>query len=123
MHERDEILQAYFLHLEVPANSDHYDVVEDVDELVSSKPAEAWEILKDLIAISPSDDALAYVAAGPLESLLAVHGDEMASVIRAEALVNERLRDALARVLLDPIDAGVQRALGEWLYPSSRPLT
>lgn len=74
MCERDEILRLYFRHLESPSDPDYYNVVEYVDELVQVDPAQAWEIIRDLIAVAPSEDALAYVAAGPLENLLAMHG-------------------------------------------------
>lgn len=120
MDERDEMIRRYFLHLEAPSNSDYYDSVEDVDELVRVNPTEAWEIVKDLIRLAPSDHALAYVAAGPLENLVATRGKEMAHVIREEALQNRRVGDALSRVLLCPIDSDVRRALGTWLPDEPR---
>jgi len=115
MRERSEILGRYFLHLDTPADPDLYDIIEEVDELVCVNPNEAWEIIKDLVQIAPSDNALAYLAAGPLENLLAARGKGMAGAICDEALRNERIRDALRLVLLEELDPSVRITQGEWL--------
>lgn len=119
MYEPDEILRKYFLHLSNTSDPELYDLVEYVDELVKADPLTAWHLVKNLIDISPSEDALSYVAAGPLENLLVRHGSTIARVIREDALRDEHVRDALSRVLLYPISKDVQSALGEWLHPTS----
>jgi len=120
MYKRDHILRNYYRYLTTrPHDPNLYDVVESVDELVATSPADAWEVIKELIDIAPDDDALGYLAAGPLENLLVLHGDEMAETIRKGALENRRVQDALARVFLPPISQVVKRALGEWLDGST----
>src|SRR5215212_10830430 len=116
MCTRDDILRDYFLHLVYPGDPELYDRVEYVDKLVRTSPIEAWEIIRALAGIAPSDEALAYLAAGPLEDLLLFHGDLVASRIRQDALESQRVRDALSRVLLHPVSEAVTKALGEWLY-------
>lgn len=115
MHDRDEILRNYFLHLSNPSDPQLYALVEDVDDLVHTEPLKAWGLIRALIDISPSDDALGYLAAGPLENLLVLNGNLVAGIIRQEALHHQRVRDALGRVFLHPITGEVQIALGEWL--------
>ena len=52
-----------------------FDANEELDKLVSGEPERAWPLICEIIRrISPQDeDILAYVAAGPLEDLLARH--------------------------------------------------
>jgi hypothetical protein len=55
--------------------------------MIEGAPDIAWEIVTHLIDIAPSDDALGYFAAGPLEDLLSEHGPYLI------ARVEERARD------------------------------
>lgn len=114
MHE--EMVRDFFLHVRSPS-SESYEGVEAVDELVRADPVQGWNVVRKLIEMAASDDELGYVAAGPLEDLLYKHGVQIAAAIRSEALGNGRVRDALARVMLDPRPAEVEAALGEWLLP------
>jgi hypothetical protein len=68
----------------------------------STNPIEGWSIVRELIEAAASEDELDYVAAGPLEDLLRLHGSVIASVIRRDAQQSQHVRDALSCVLLDP---------------------
>lgn len=120
MYTRDDIINNYFIHLLNPEDAGAYDRVEHVEELVRDDPSSAWQIIRILLETAPSEEALGYVAAGPLENLLILHGDAIADQIRVGALGSERVREALSRVLLHPISEVVDRALGDWLHKPLR---
>jgi hypothetical protein len=68
---------------------------EQLRDLLDVHPAEAWRLTLGLIERAESNEALAFVAAGPLEDLIREHGGAFADRIVAEAHTNERLRKAL----------------------------
>jgi hypothetical protein len=72
--------------------------VREVNTLVRDDPAEAWEVTRILVETAPSDEALAYVAAGPLEELLNKHGPVLIDRIEEESRENARLQLALSGV-------------------------
>jgi hypothetical protein len=75
---------------------------EKVRELVENNPEEAWKLTLLMINKSESDEALAHVAAGPLENLLNRHG----------LVLIDRIEDASRK------DARVRLALsGAWIKP------
>ena len=115
MPDHSEIIRHYFRILTNPSDPELYDRVETVDEIVKTDPIEGWCIVRDLIEAAASEDELGYVAAGPLEDLLRLHGPLIASVIRRDAQHKQRVRDALSCVLLDPVPSEVESELGEWL--------
>src|SRR5882724_11968931 len=45
-------------------------VVEQLDDLASTEPAAAWNIIQEIIALNQSDEILAMVGAGPFEDLM-----------------------------------------------------
>jgi hypothetical protein len=74
-----ELISGYLAHANTTTrdgtDAEHFDAREQLDELVTDEPEKAWPIICEIIRrISPEDeDILAYVAAGPLEDLLARH--------------------------------------------------
>jgi hypothetical protein len=111
----EAIIKNFFLSLSDPANAELYESVETVDEIVSADPIGGWQMVTKLIAAASSEDELGYVAAGPLEDLLRLHGSTVAAAIRQEALKSQRVRDALGCVLLHPLPPEVDASLGEWV--------
>src|SRR3954468_24780931 len=65
--------------------------------LISDAPEIAWPILLEIIDRAP-EEALGYVAAGPLEDLINEHGFEIIDAIETEAGRNPRLRKTLVGV-------------------------
>jgi Family of unknown function (DUF6869) len=118
MHSRDDILAHYFLYLLNRGDADLYERVEEVDDLVADDPVAGWSIVQDLIACAPSEEALAYLAAGALENLLVLHGDLIAPDIHRVAVQDPRVQDALGHVFLwEKRTPKVDALLGEWLCP------
>lgn len=113
---RQELADRYFQHVGGQLDP-AYDAVEEVDELARSNPREAWQVIRELIDRAPSEEALAYVAAGPLEILLSKNSESVASIIRADAEKNERVGTALTHVLLTDLSAHVRKELSRWLQP------
>jgi hypothetical protein len=80
-----------------------------VSELVSRDADDGWRITCILVNSAPSDEALAYVAAGPLKDLLKKHGSAVIDWIEEESRLNDRLRLALSGVWLQQDDPIWQR--------------
>jgi hypothetical protein len=66
--------------------------------LTEDEPEVAWGLILDLIERAPDDDALGWVAAGPLEDLLCHHGAELIDRVEALASADARFRRCLSGV-------------------------
>lgn len=85
---------------------------EQLDRLIESDAAEAWTLVLALVGHAPSEAGLAYVAAGPIETLLTQHGAEFGDRIVQEAGSNARFRAALNYVWgWDRVAASVRNRL------------
>jgi len=71
---------------------------EDLDELCSSSPDDAWEVILGVLARTPSDRALGSLAAGPLEDLLARHGPSVIERVEREARQSRAFANLLGGV-------------------------
>jgi hypothetical protein len=94
---REEIAATYLRYYVLKKQEDRW-AVREVDTLVRDDPTEAWEVTRILVNAAPSDEALAYVAAGPLEELLHKHGSVLIDRIEEESRGNARLQLALSGV-------------------------
>ncbi len=77
---------------------------ESLSNVIDEDPALAWAIILELVHRAPSDGALHIVAAGPLEDLIAQHGEEMIAAIEKRVQGDESLRQALLWVWLSRDD-------------------
>jgi|SRR5436190_8724115 len=74
-----ELVEGYLAHAATVTrdgtDAEHFEAYEQLDDLVNEDPERAWPIICEIVRrITPADeDILAYVAAGPLEDLLARH--------------------------------------------------
>lgn len=96
----EELATAYLQYFETKQEDDRW-AWSDVDELVRRKPDQGWEVVRLLVNKAASDEALAFVAAGPLEDLLKKHGLAVMDQIEDECRENDRLRLALSGVWID----------------------
>jgi hypothetical protein len=100
MPTEEEVVDAYLRQHTLKRDEDFW-AFNEVDRLVCSDPWVGWRITYMLIKKAPTDEALAYVAAGPLEDLLEIHGmaiiDEVTKVARAD----KRLQLALSGVWME----------------------
>jgi hypothetical protein len=81
-----------------------------VESLINRDPDEAWKISCMLVNKASSDEALAFVAAGPLEDLLKKHGSKVIERVEAESTSNPRLQLALSGVWgIEPADPIFER--------------
>lgn len=72
------------------------DVIDEVFR--TGRAGEVWECVVALIEAAPTDEALAFVAAGPLENVVRLYGDRLSPLIVARAETDSRLRLALQGV-------------------------
>lgn len=66
--------------------------------ILDGAPEIAWEIIVELIDRAPSEAALEYFAAGPLEDLLSKDGPTFIDRVEARAAINEKFRRAVGRL-------------------------
>lgn len=71
---------------------------EAMKEMLWHDPEAAWPVILRLVARAEDDETLAYVAAGPLEDLLADHGAAFIERVEVEAARDSRFRRALTGV-------------------------
>ena len=96
-----------------PASRDSKDewAAELIRATIEAEPDHAWKMILKLIEAADDDAALAYVAAGPLEDLLMLHGADFVRVAEQEAKRSPRVMKALSYVWLTPPDKVNQRLL------------
>jgi Family of unknown function (DUF6869) len=99
-----EIISGYLTHAKTTTrdgtDAECFDANEGLDELVTDEPERAWPLICEIIRrISPADeDILAYVAAGPLEDLLARHPHAFIDRIERLATSDAHFRRAVSGV-------------------------
>jgi hypothetical protein len=74
---------------------------EAVDDLVASKPADAWSMLVAIVSATTDDETLAVVAAGHLQDFLETYGTNYLTQIENRARIDPRFRKALSGVWLE----------------------
>jgi len=92
-----EIADIYLRYYEDRREEDAW-AIEKADVSCNRDIEEALEITLILINKAKSNEALAYVAAGPLENLLTMHGPAVIDRIEKESLMSDRLLLALSGV-------------------------
>jgi hypothetical protein len=92
----DEIVSGYLANY--AGEQSAFWAFEEACELLSRDPERLWRIALRLIQQAPDDAALAYVAAGPLEDLLAFHGPTFIQRVEDLARRDSRFLLALAGV-------------------------
>lgn len=85
--------------------------VDQVMELVSSQPEDAWAFVLAVLHEDASDCIQGNLAAGPLEDLLVNFGEEIIERVEQEASVNPAFAHLLGGVWRNSIDADVWRRL------------
>jgi len=71
--DSEQIATKYLRYFETKQETDFW-AIDEVDTLVLRDPERGWEITRTLVNRALTEEALAYVAAGPLEDLLNHHG-------------------------------------------------
>jgi hypothetical protein len=88
---------------------------EAVQTTISEHPAEAVELIADLVRSAVSDDDLVYVGAGPLEGLVSQHGSTVVERIDELARQDSRFRRAVnAMWLSDAVPVTVRDRLARF---------
>lgn len=69
-----------------------------INELVFQDPERLWLLTREMIQRTTDEEALAYIAAGPLEDILAYHGNEFIERVETQARRDPNFRKALCGV-------------------------
>ena len=76
----------------LPENSPEQDALSWVTDreydLVSENPDEAWFLILEILRRNSSNQILEVLSAGPLENLLAKHGERIIDAVESEAKAN-----------------------------------
>ena len=98
--DSEKIATTYLRYFEAKRETDIW-ARDEVDTLVLRDPERGWEITRTLVNKALTEEALAYIAAGPLEDLLNHHGAAVMVQIEQECLTNDNLRLALSGVWIE----------------------
>lgn len=83
-----------------------------VSELVVDDPEKGWEVIEEIRRLDDSDQILSNLAAGPLEELLAAHGERFIDRIEATCRDDQQLRKLLGATwqhgMPDPVWARIK---------------
>lgn len=79
-------------------NDKDYWAVDALRELITEDAESAWHVVQELVRRAEDDSMLAFIAAGPLEDLLAEQGPLLIDRIGDSARENAPLRRALSGV-------------------------
>jgi hypothetical protein len=104
-HDRGELVTAYLAHAR-SASSGNSDsgldwATDEVEALVRRDPDSAWPLMLEMIRLADNDQVLAYIAAGPLENLVVLHGPHVIDRIEAWAAADGKFRRALTGVWVE----------------------
>ena len=100
MFPEEQVVDSYLRHYALKEEQDFW-AFDEVNQIVRRDPAAGWRLTRLLVDKASSDEALAYVAAGPLEDLLAFHGPTVIDDVAVAARADERLQLALTGVWLN----------------------
>jgi hypothetical protein len=78
-----------------------------LDDLVRCEPEEAWKVIEAIRQANGSDRILGILAAGPLEDLLAKHGDQFIDRVETLARRDKQFRKLLGAVWRNAISEKV----------------
>jgi hypothetical protein len=101
--DRDRLTSEWLSYVE-SGDKDRFWAYEALADLIDEDPALAWTIILELVHRAPSEGAFAHTAAGPLEDLVAWHGQEVIDVIAQQVEGDEVLRRAFSQVRLHEDD-------------------
>jgi hypothetical protein len=99
--EPDVLVSTYLRYRKDKSKDDRW-ALNELNELIESDAERGWEVTRMLVNMAASDEALAYVAAGPLENLLNKHGLAVIDRIEADSQQNNRMRIALSGAWIKP---------------------
>jgi hypothetical protein len=100
MFPEEQVVDSYLRHYALKEEQDFW-AFDEVNRIVRRDPAAGWRLTSLLVNKAPSDEALAYVAAGPLEDLLTFHGPALIDHVAVAARADKRLQLALSAVWLN----------------------
>jgi hypothetical protein len=122
---REALIETYWRHHRLVtaarppllAVSDTFWANEEVLAAVGAPDPDAIELLAELAATAPDDEALVHLGAGPVEEFVHAHGDELGHDLALAARDHPRLRTALANVwFAETVDDELVGQL-RWLGP------
>ena len=103
---------------EAPERDVHFWAFAQLNALVRDEPELAWQVAEAIRQLDISDQILANLAAGPIEDLLALHGEEFIDRVEALAQQDAVFKKMLGAVWRNDISDSVWRRLRAVAGPS-----
>jgi hypothetical protein len=100
MFPEEQVVDSYLRHSTLKEEKDFW-AFDEVNQIVRCDLAAGWRLTCLLVNKASSDEALAYVAAGPLEDLLTFNGPTLIDHVAVAARADKRLQLALSGVWLN----------------------
>ena len=98
--ELSAIASVYLRHHSERNEADFW-AFEEVVRIVQIDFHQAWTVTRLLVGMAGSDEALSYVAAGPLEDFVDGYGDAALDQVEAACREDERMQYALSGIWLE----------------------
>ena len=92
---------------------------DEMNRFVREEPELAWPMIVEMVRRSTDDRILAFVAAGPLEDLIGLHGSTFIGRIETVARDDPRFRTALSGVWAD-VPADIEQRLARLIGDGPR---
>ena len=117
--KHDDLVGAW-IRVMLKEGSDEHDpdfwAFSDLDQMVDEEPEEAWPIILEILRRNQSSEILEVLSAGPVEDLLAQHGEVFIERVEHEARIDENFAKLLGGVWQNTIsDEIYARVQGVWI--------
>jgi hypothetical protein len=113
--DRERLMQEYIAYGDAPDGQENWGWASDrLFSILKGAPELAWTLIMEMIERAPSDMSLGFLAASPLEDLLADYGPAFIDRVEQRALENRKFRRAVGMLrrlgMTDAVWTRVQRA-------------
>ncbi len=88
----------------MPTHTDNDWAIDIFIDLPDQNPELLWSLIQDIINIENDENLLANLAAGPIEDLMCVYGEEIIERVKKEAKENIKFKQCIQGVWLDSND-------------------
>jgi hypothetical protein len=116
----EDLAKAWIAFRHAPNHSDEYNMLfwtlERMSYLIDYLPNKAWRVILLIWSLDQSPPVMQVLSAGPVEDLLAKHGDQMIGLVEAEAKRDPSFAKMLGGVWKNAMsDAAAGRLGSPWL--------
>ncbi len=113
--QRERLVETYLAHADAVshdrADPEGYWSAAAIDDMIRGDVESAWPLVRELLRKAADDRMLAFIAAGPLEDLISLHGWALMERVAEAARSDQKLRRALTGIWVDELPEELLRRL------------